>query len=191
MANANVVRGLVPVRMADGSSYAGCIDMFYVPASDGTALYRGDPVVMAGSSDAGGIASVTIANAAGPITGAVVGFADATSMTAGYRAASTAAYVLVCHGQDVLFEIQEDSDGGALAVTDIGLNANLILAAGSSYTKSSGAMLDTSTKNTTATLAVRIRGLAQRPDNAIGAQAKVLVTLNDTTETPGTASDGV
>ena len=191
MANGNVARGLIPVRMADGSPYNGAVDMFYVPASDATALYEGDPVILAGSADAAGVASVTRAAAAGAITGAVVGFADATSMTAGYRAASTAAYVLVAHGQDVLFEIQEDAVGGAIAAADIGLNADIIVAAGSAYGKTSGVMLDTSTKATTVTLPLRIKGIAQRPDNELSANAKVLVTLNNTTESPGTASVGI
>lgn len=191
MANTNVAFGLKPVRMADGSPYNAALDMYYVPSSDGTALYEGDPVILAGSADAAGVASVTRAAASAAITGVVVGFADATSMTAGYRAASTAAYVLVCHGQDVLFEIQEDAVGGAIAAADIGLNADIIVAAGSSYSKASGVMLDTSTKATTITLPLRIRGLAQRPDNDMSANAKVLVTLNNTTETPGTASVGI
>lgn len=191
MANANVARGLVPVRMADGSPYNGAVDIFYVPSSDTTALYKGDPVVLAGSADAGGIASVTRATAAGAITGAVVGFTDSVSMTAGFRAASTNAYVLVAHSPDILFEIQEDGDGGAITAADIGLNADFIVAAGNSFSKQSGTMLDTSTKATTATLPLRIRGLAQRPDNEMGANAKVLVTLNNTTETPGTASAGI
>lgn len=191
MANGNVARGLIPVRMADGSPYNGAVDMFYVPASDATALYEGDPVVLAGSADAAGVASVTRSAAAGTITGAVVGFADATSMTAGFRAASTAAYVLVAHGQDILFEIQEDAVGGAIAAADIGLNADIIVAAGSAYGKTSGVMLDTSTKATTVTLPLRIKGIAQRPDNELSANAKVLVTLNNTTESPGTASVGI
>lgn len=191
MANSNVARGLIPVRMADGSPYNGAVDMFYVAPGDATALYEGDPVVLAGSADGAGVASVTRAAAAGTITGAVVGFADAASMTAGFRAASTAAYVLVAHGQDILFEIQEDAVGGAIAAADIGLNADIIVAAGNAYGKTSGVMLDTSTKATTATLPLRIRGLAQRPDNELSANAKVLVTLNNTTETPGTASAGI
>ena len=191
MANANVAYGLKPVRMADGSSYSGGVDMFYVPSSDGTALYKGDPVKLAGSADSAGVASVTRCAAGDTITGAVVGFADATSMAAGYRAASTTSYVLVAHGQDILFEIQEDGVGGAIAAADIGLNADIIVAAGSAYSKQSGVMLDTSTKNTTATLPLRIAGIAQRPDNALDTNAKVLVTLNNTTESPGTASAGL
>ena len=191
MANGDTAFGLKPVRMKDGSAYAGCIDMYYLPSSVGTAAYVGDPVRLAGSADAAVVASVTFCNATDTITGAIVGFADATSMTSGVGAASTVRYPLVCHGQDVLFEIQEDSDGAALSVAEIGLNAQIIVAAGSAFTRRSGVELDSSSAATTATHGLRIVGLAQRPDNAIGANAKVLVSLNDTTETPGTASDGI
>jgi hypothetical protein len=191
MANQNVASGLKPVRDAGSRPYNAGLEIFYVPASDGTALYQGDAVLKAGSADAAGIASVARAADTGAITGVVVGFTDPTSMTAGYRAASTAAYVLVNTDPDTLYEIQEDGVGGAIAATDIGLNANLVTAAGSSYTKRSGTMLDTSTKNTTATLQLRIVGLAQRPDNEMGTNAKVLVKINNSTEVPGTASVGV
>jgi hypothetical protein len=191
MANGNVAFGLMPVRMANGDPYNGASDMFYVPATDGTALYIGDPVILAGSADSAGVASVTRASASAAITGVVVGFGDATSMTAGYRAASTAAYVNVVHGADVLFEIQEDSVGGALAATDIGLNANIIVASGSAYTKRSGVMLDTNTKATDAALPLKIVGLAQRPDNAIGDYANVLVRLNNVTDDAATVSAGI
>ena len=42
----------------------------------------------------------------------------------------------------------------------------------------SAAQLDTSTKATTNTLQLRILGFSQRVDNAIGANAKVLVQIN-------------
>jgi hypothetical protein len=165
--------------------------MFYLPSSVATHAFIGDPVKLAGDADSAGVASVALCAATDTITGAIVGFQDAASMELGYGAASTVRYPLVAHGQDILFEIQEDSDGGALAAADIGLNADIIVAAGSTFTRQSGVELDTSTKNTTATLGLRIRGLAQRPDNAIGANANVLVSLNDTTESPGTASVGI
>lgn len=191
MANTNVARGLVPVRMADGSPFSAATNLAYAPASDATALFIGDPVKLAGSADAAGVPSVTRCAAGETISGVVVGFQDATSMLAGYGAASTIRYPLIVRGQDILFEVQEDAVGGALAAGDIGLNADLIIAAGSTYSKDSGVMLDTSTKATTATLQVRIRELAQRPDNELSANAKVLVTLNNTTESPGTASAGL
>lgn len=191
MANSDRATGLQPVRMLDGTPFSGSVDMFYVPASLGTAVFVGDPVRLAGSADSAGVASVTLCNATDTITGAVVGFADAASLVLGYGAASTARYVLVAHGQDVLFEIQEDSDGGALTAAEIGLNAQIVVAAGNTSTRLSGVELDSSSAAVTATHGLRIRGLAQRPDNAIGTNAKILVSLNDTTETPGTASDGI
>lgn len=191
MANGDTPFGLVPVRMKDGSPYNGADDMYYMPSTNSTALFVGDPVKLAGSADSAGVASVTHCAAADTITGVVVGFADAASMALGYGAASTARYPLLAHGQDILFEIQEDSDGGALTADEVGLNAQIVVAAGSTFTRRSGVELDSSSAAVTATHGLRIVGLAARPDNAIGANAKWLVSLNDTTESPGTASDGL
>jgi hypothetical protein len=191
MANGDTPFGLWPVRMLDNSPFNGGGDMFYLPSTVATHAFIGDPVKLGGSADDAGVASVALCAATDTITGVIIGFADVASMELGYGAASTARYPLVAHGQDILFEIQEDAVGGALAAVDVGLNADIIVAAGSTYTKRSGVELDTSTKDTTATLGLRIRGFAQRPDNVIGANAKVLVSLNDTTESPGTASVGL
>jgi hypothetical protein len=174
--------------MQGNSPMSGGLETFYVPATDATALYIGDPVIKAGSADAAGVATVTRATAGAAITGIVCGFVpDGTTNLSGYRAASTACYVLVCTDPAQLYEVQEDSVGGALAAVDVGLNADFILAAGNAYNKQSGAMLDTSTKATTSTLPLKIMGLVQRPNNAIGANAKVLVKINVNTETSATA----
>lgn len=189
MANANVAFGLKPVRMAGGGPYNGSANMYYHQASDGTALYIGDPVIKDGSSDASGqYASVIRGSAGGPFTGVVVGFVpDGTVNMTAYGAASTAFYVLVCDDPNVLYEITEDAVGGSLAAADIGLNASVIAASGSSYSKRSGFMLDTSTKATTAGLELKIVGLVPRPDNALTANSKVLVRINDHTEPNATA----
>lgn len=188
MANANVAFGLKPVRMAGGAPYNGAVNMYYHAASDGTALYIGDPVVKDGGADTAGLASVVRGSAGGPFTGVVVGFVpNGTVDIAGYGAASTAYYVLVCDDPDVLFEIQEDADGGAIAAADIGLNASVIAASGGTYTRRSGFELDTSTKATTAGLELKIVGLVPRVDNELSANAKVLVRINDHTEAHGTA----
>lgn len=188
MANANTPFGLKPVRDASGQPYNGALVQYYVPASDGTALYIGDPVVKAGSADAAGVPSVTRAAAGGPISGVVMGFLpDGTTNMVGYRAASTAGYVLCAADPDTMFVIQEDGVGGAIAAADIGLNASLIAAAGNAYTKRSGFMLDTSTKATTATLELKIMGILQKPDNALDTNAKVLVKINNHTDSNAVA----
>jgi len=194
MANANSAFGLKPVRYASGAPYSGAANRYYVPSTDATALFNGDPVIIAGSGDTGGVPTCTIATAAGAgrITGVIVGFEPTrTFETLGYRPASTAMYVYVADDPNLLFEIQEDAVGGALAVTDIGLNADLIAGSGNTYTKQSGWQLDTSTKATTATLQLRIDSFQQRVDNEVGANAKILVRINLPTQTGAAGSTGV
>ena len=194
MANGNAATGLTPKRLRNGSPWMGPARRYYHPATDATALFIGDPVIIAGSADGDGTPTVTRATAAGAgrITGVVVGFEpNSTINAAGYGAASTGFYVLVCDDPNVLYEIQEDSVGGALAATSVGLNADLIAAAGSTATKQSGFMLDSSTAATTATLQLRIVQLEQRADNEIGNYAKWLVAINLPTETGAAGSTGV
>lgn len=188
MANTNTPRGFVPLRDAGSKPTSGGVEMFYVPASDATALYIGDPVVKNGSADAAGVAAVVMATAGAQITGIVQGFLpNGTTDMVGHRAASTAAYVLVNTDPDTLYEIQEDGVGGQLAAADIGLNADFIVAAPGTGSKRSGTMLDTSTKAGTATLPLKIMGLSQRPGNEFGAYAKVLVKINKSTEAHASA----
>jgi hypothetical protein len=181
MANTSAPRGLVPVRHRSGAPYNGAANLYFVPATDGTALFIGDPVIVAGSADTSGIPTIGIATAAGGayVSGVVVGFVpDPTNLELKNRTASTARYVFVCDDPDVIFEIQEDAVGGALAAVDVGLNADLIAGTGSTTTGQSGWQLDTSTKATTNTLQLRIVRFVQRSDNDISANAKVEVAIN-------------
>lgn len=194
MANTSAPTGLTPRRYRNGAPWNGVARTYYHPATDAVALFVGDPVIIAGSADADGVPTCTRATAAsaGRITGVVVGFQpDTTVNAAGYGAASTAFYVLVADDPALLFEIQEDSVGGALAATSVGLNADLIAASGSTSTKQSGFMLDSSTALGTATLQFRIVELERRADNEIGNYAKWLVAINLPTETGAVGSTGV
>jgi hypothetical protein len=194
MANSNAAAGLEPVRYASGAPYNGAAREYYVPASDGTALFIGDPVIIAGDGDTDGVPTAIRATAAGAgrITGVVVGFRPSSTIVAnGYRLASTAEYILVADDPNLLFSIQEDAVGGALAATNIGQNADLIAGTGSAYTHRSGWQLDSSTAATTATLQCRIEGFVRSPDNSIAANAKVLVRINLPTQTGAVGSTGV
>lgn len=198
MANSDSPTGLRPVGYKSGAPYNGACNMYYVPASDSTALFIGDPVIIAGSADAKGVPDVTRAASTTRITGVVVGFAPVpgaaagsqTAVDRGYRTASTADYVLVADDYDLLFEVQEDAVGGALAVTDVGNNADLIIAAGNTYSKRSGVELDSSTAATTAAQ-MRIVGFVQREDNEIAANAKMLVSIVESTQSPAAGTTGV
>lgn len=185
--------GLRPVRYKSGAPYNGAANTYFVPATDSTALFVGDPVLIAGSADATGVATVARAAAGARITGIVVGFQPTTAagvLETGFRAASTAAYVLVADDPDLVFEAREDAIGGALAATSVGLNVDLAAAAGSTVTRKSGYLLDSSTAATTVGQ-VRIFGFSQRIGNVIGANPDVLVVLSETTEAPADGSTGI
>lgn len=179
MANADQPRGLVPVN-ALGAQYCGSVNTYFIPATDSTAMAVGDYVKIAGSADADGVATVIIAGVGDAGIGPIVGFtADKTYEDQTHRTASTARYALVADDPNQFFVIQEDSVGGALAAVDVGLNANLIFAGTNTTTGMSGVELDTSTKNTTATLQVKIVGLDRRADNEIGTNADWIVKINN------------
>jgi hypothetical protein len=187
MANADLPNGLKPVRDAAGTPFSGSLEMVYIPASDATALFVGDPVVKNGSADAAGVPAAIRAVAAGPISGVVQGFVpDGTTDMVGYRAASTAAYALVCTDPNAMYVIQCN---GTFAAADVGLNASMTIATGSATTRRSAVELDLATKATTAALPLKIMGLLQTPNNEVGADAKILVKINNHTD--GNAVAGV
>lgn len=185
MANANTAFGARPVRYASGAPYNGACKTYYVPSTQATNMFIGDPVIIAGDGDADGVPTITIATAGttNRVTGFIVGFRPSSTIVAnGYRLASTAEYVMVADDPDLLWEMQEDAVGGALAATNISQNIDLVAGSGSTVTHLSGWQADSSTAVTTAGLQMRIIGFAQRPDNVIGANAKVLLRINEPTE---------
>lgn len=194
MANANIARGLIPVRYIWGGYYTGSGNLYYVPSSYATALYIGDPVdIVSGSNDANGIPAVQIATVGSPVLGVIqsiiTGGSPPITVTRDlniYHPASTAQYVLVCDDPNVLFDVQDDASTQATAPKLwAGKNANLVSGAGSTTTGYSGWQLAASTVATTNTLDVKIIRPVDRPDNTIGASAntnmnaKWLVKLNN------------
>jgi hypothetical protein len=199
MANTDTPFGLKPIRHRSGSPYTGECNPYYVPSTYATALYIGDPVIITGTSNisdyqgyaAGSLPEINKATAAGGnyISGVIVAFGpDRDNLSRVYKPASTEALVWVADAPELIFEVQEDSDGTALAATSVGLNADLVYThSGSTITGLSGVELDRSTAATTSTLQLKIMRLVDRPDNAIGDFAKweVLVNLHTQRYTTG------
>lgn len=200
MTNINAPFGLRPVKHMNGAHYNGAFRAYFVPASDSTALFVGDPVIKAGSSNTavvsapgagtfaiGTLPTITRATAGttNRITGVIVGFAGTADAPLN-RPASTDRIVYVADDSDLLFEIQSS---GALAATDVGLNSVITFAvAGNAATGKSGAQLDQSVLATTAAHQLRIVELVNREDNFPTLTAsKVLVAINNHTEAPGAA----
>ncbi len=178
MANTSSIRGLKYVGNLRGTPLP-MIHMYYKSSSIG-AMYVGDPVKSDGTADTSGeYAGVDLAAAGDAIRGVVMGFVPVWGTpSVNYAAASTAGYVLVCDDPDAIFEIQEDGVGGQIAITAIGNNADIVVAAGSAVTGYAGTLLDSSDVKT-ATAQLRILSIVPRPDNALGAYAKFRVLINE------------
>jgi len=193
MANVNSPYGLRPVRERDGSPYSGACNTYFVPSTDATALFIGDPVILAGAADTAGVAPTVTRATAGAtnrITGVVVGFQPNPAFVPyGYRPASTDMYVLVADDPDVEYAIQADADG--IAAAQIGLNANLTAGSGSTATKQSGFILDGTTPAADATFQLRVLGLEPQINNEVGAYANVLVRINLPTEAGNASGLGI
>lgn len=192
MANVNAPFGLKPVRGVAGGPFNDGANPYIASASDANIIRLGDPVTVTGDAHTDGTPIVTLSTAGSgnAITGVAVGFRPLGATTwYNYRPASTLYEVLVNDNPLTEYHIMEDSVGGALAAADVGLNAALVSGT-APVDGRSGWMLDSSTKATTAALQVRILGLAQTVNNAIGNYAVWRVRLNNVTTTPNAASTG-
>lgn len=178
MANVDRVNGLVPIKHLDGSPFNGAVNRYHVAAGDATAIFIGDAVKSTGTADTRGVPTVTQAAAGDAIRGVVVGIESPLTEDTLYRTASTEMYVLVVDAPDVIFAIQEDSDLGALAVTAVGGNADLIVGAGDASLGTSGMELDSSSAVTT-TAQLRILRLHDTQDNEVGVNALWEVLINE------------
>lgn len=203
MANANRPSGFTPVQYLNGSPWNGQARMYAIAASYGTALYIGDPVISAGSANSDGVPTIAIANTTGAIRGVIVGLgkyeglmANPQNLDITYRPASDSAawYAMVVDDPNVLFEVQEESNGTQIAATEIGLNTISKSGTGNGYI--SGWMIPSvtgATPATTATLQLRLMGLSRKPagTNVFGAYAKHLVQINVHELAHGTGAAGV
>lgn len=201
MPNANRPSGLAPVQYLSGAPWNGQARMYSIDAAYGTALAIGDPVISGGGSDVNGVPNIAIAGVSGAIRGVIVGLGTSEALTVNpsnlnsiIRPASDPAvwYAMVVDDPNVIFEVQEESNGTQLAAADVGLNT--VLKSGTNNGYVSGWQLPSATgatPGTTATLQVRLLGLVRRRDNAFGAYAKWLVKINVHELGTGTGAAGV
>lgn len=204
MANIDASFGLRPIKRRNGASYHVATTPYYIKSDYATALFIGDPVVK--TADGANTAAVTVPGAGefapgtlpiinkatagdgNAITGVIVGFSpDPANLDRIYNPASTARVAFVADDPDLIFEIQAD---GAIAATQVGLNANLIFTnAGSTTSGLSGVELDTSSDvpDADASNQLTILRVADRPGrNEIGSAWTIVeVKINQHTEALG------
>jgi hypothetical protein len=169
----------------DGSPYNGSTQRVAFATSATAAAFIGDPVKIAGDS-VNGYPTVAQAAAGDPVYGVITSFeANPDNLSQQYRLAATArnANIVVADGSKY-FEIQSDDDTTALAEAGVGLNANFIVAVGSTVTGLSGVELNSDGAAATSTLDLQIIALVDRADNLLAgtgsANKNVIVRFNDT-----------
>lgn len=205
MANTSRINGFRPVKHITGAPYNGQANLYYVYSASAN-LGVGDVVKFEDrSTNAVGITVPTVDQAAAgdAIVGIIVGlvntkldpFGQVLSTgsisldTPQYLASGQSGYVLVCDSPDVLFEVE--ASNGTPTNRNIGLNINHANGTLSTTTGNSGATIDYGTEAATATLTFKIMGLVNRPDNEIGASARMLVKINNSQLASGTGTAGV
>jgi hypothetical protein len=175
MANKDSAFGLKPIgKVGQNRDNQGLSE--YSIAASATAIYFQDPVELAATG------TITVAAASDALLGSLNGvfFTDATTSKPTYAnhldASNTATDIVGFVSDDPYerFEIQAD---GATAAADVGLNADIVYAAGSSPDYVSKVELQTSDQKT-GTAQLRIIGISKDPDNNEAGSANVnLVTI--------------
>ena len=175
MANKDSAFGLKPIgKVGQNRDNQGLSE--YSIAASATAIYFQDPVELAATG------TITVAAASDALLGSLNGvfFTDASTSKPTYAnhldASNTASDIVGFVSDDPYerFEIQAD---GATAAADVGLNADIVYAAGSSPDYVSKVELQTSDQKT-GTAQLRIIGISKDPDNNEAGSANVnLVTI--------------
>ena len=178
MANKDSAFGLRPVgKVGQNRDNQGLSE--YDIAASATAIYFQDPVEMAATG------TITLAAATDTLLGSLGGvfFTDASTSKPTFAnhldASNTATDIKGFVSDDPYerFEIQSD---GATAAADVGLNADIVYAAGSSPDYVSGVQLDFSDQKT-ATAQLRILAISKDIENneAGSANVNLVVMINE------------
>lgn len=188
MANTSRIVGFRPVYHLQGARIQS--RKYFIPSTDGTAVFPGDVVKMAGSADVppsgfmdtpGANATVQLAAAGDAVIGVVAGFMpDPLNLNVANqaRAASTNRYVWVYDDPFIVFEAEVSN--GTLTNVDMQLNANHAVGSPNATTSTSAATIDAGTKATTATLTFKLLTFSSRIDNDdTAASSKVYVLINN------------
>ena len=184
MANKDSAFGLRPIgKVGQNRDNQGLSE--YDIAASASAIYQNDPVEMAASG------TITVAAATDTLLGSLTGvfFTDASTSKPTFAnhldASNTATDIKGFVSDDPYerFEVQAD---GATAAADVGLNADIVYAAGSSPDYVSKVELQTSDQKT-GTAQLRILGISKDIENNEAGSANVnLVTIINEHQLKGT-----
>jgi hypothetical protein len=162
MANKDIVQGVLP--------YGPVLRVR--PYTAGGTIYKGDPVKL----DSAG--AVVVATAGDACVGVAAEYAVA------------AAEVKVFDHPDQEFECQVD-DSTVNAATDMNLNYNFVFGTASTLYKRSGVEIDGDSQATNSNYQAKVLRMKPEISNALGANVKVILKINNHQLGQGTGSLGV
>lgn len=183
--NVNRKGGALPLKHLNGSPYVGKGNIYKKESSN--AIAPGDFMTLAGGTETSSSTGILLADIAtgssnsAKILGAcsaiqpIIG-SNITNLDKTYYATSDTGYLFVIDDPDTIFEVQEDSSGGAIAANGPGLQcAQANISANSSGV--SNCMIKSSTLSTSSSQ-LRVLQLVQRVDNSIGNYARWETMIN-------------
>ena len=175
MANKDAAFGFRPVRHLTGGEIKR--SQYKIAANYNTAIYKGQAVK---AVTAGGIEAAAAGNV---VLGIFYGcfYTDPTTKKPTFRDHFPASLspgdgiAFVADDPNQLFIAQQDSAAANIVAADLNLNADLVFGAGSTTTGMSGVEIDSSSKNTTAALQVRLIDFYDVPSNDATANNSIIV----------------
>ena len=178
MANTDAAFGLKAIgKVGQNRDNQGLSE--YSIAASATAIYQWDPVEMAATG------TITVAAATDTLLGSLNGvfYTDASTSKptwANHLNASNTATDIVGFVSDDPYERFEIQSDGATAAADVGMNADIVYAAGSSPDYISKVELDHSDLKT-ATAQLRVLAISNDPNNSTAGSANVnlVVMINE------------
>ena len=165
-----------------GHASTGAIRRYY-HGTAAPAIFIGDAVTTTGTAHTDEFSTPIVeqADADNPLLGVCVGIdvRSPDALASVFSETGTADYVFINVDPNQLYTIQEDSDGGALAIEDTGQNIDLIPGTGSTVTGISAMEIDSDASKGTATAQLRLINILEKPGNALGTNAIWVVKLNE------------
>lgn len=175
MANVDAAFGLAPVRHLSGNGYSRA-NVYTITSGLAENIFTGDAVIIT----ADGVItphSATEVNNIGVFGGVSYTAADGSYVYSQYWPTGTTATNIKAYVYDDPYTVFKVQSAGTIAQTNVGNCADLVAGAGSTSTGQSG--FESSGTMAAGTATVKILGLYETPDNAMGANAIIEVLINE------------
>jgi hypothetical protein len=175
MANVDAAFGLAPVRHLSGNGYSRA-NVYTITSGLAENIFNGDAVIITADGQ-NTPQTATEVNNIGEFAREAYTAADGSYVYSQYWPTGTTATNIKAYVYDDPYTVFKVQSAGTIAQTNVGNCADLVAGAGSTSTGQSG--FESSGTMAAGTATVKILGLYETPDNAMGANAIIEVLINE------------